>query len=390
MSLAFVGAVIRHIARIVFLFFALLLGPLSYAFSCLVSLYQTRSDLLSKPFAAQVTFLCADALLTSTVVTGIALWLFPGIRAHAESEKQGSNHARLILGVVLLLGVVASGFQAFTLSLTIFGGPSSGTITLAFLSYQDMMRELPVYAGLGFQLGIVGLLGLVSGIMLLMFNFRFELSRISTKPEPVGCVIGAVSGAFLFLISLVALVPAPACILGLVGSSAGSGASGITPSLIKVVTPGIEHQLLMLLGWFVIVMPATYLAAFGIGGLRPLGRHSEWLLLPFFPFFFISIVTLWPAFFHAISSAHLFGSPLVVLYPLLVNVPFLIFLTFFFKGQREHWLKLVPRRSFFRGVILPSLPITATFAIATSVFVIRDLLWQLLSGLHDDNLARFS
>ena len=88
-------------------------------------------------------------------------------------------------------------------------------------------------------------------------------------------------------------------------------------------------EALMILGWLAIVVPTTYLAAFGIGALRPLGRFSEWLLLPFFPFLFVSIVSLWPAFMEAIFKFHLFGNPVILLFPQLVPGPFLAYLTFF-------------------------------------------------------------
>jgi hypothetical protein len=43
---------------------------------------------------------------------------------------------------------------------------------------------------------------------------------------------------------------------------------------------------LLVLPWLVLVVPATYLAALGIGGLRPFGRHSEMDFTPVFPVLF--------------------------------------------------------------------------------------------------------
>jgi hypothetical protein len=82
------------------------------------------------------------------------------------------------------------------------------------------------------------------------------------------------------------------------------------------------------------------------------------------------------------------GNAVVQLYPLLVNVPFLIFLTLFFKGQTEQWMNRAPRPSYFRSVIVPSLPVTITFALASSIFVIRDVLWSIVSGPQNNNLAQ--
>jgi hypothetical protein len=166
------------------------------------------------------------------------------------------------------------------------------------------------------------------------------------------------------------------------------GPNWVNPSLLGQLMPGIQHQLLLVLAWFALVVPATYLASLGIGGLRPFGRHSEWMLLPFVPFFFVSMGTLWPVFYQLILKYSWFRNPPVVIYPLLANVPFLVVLTLFFKGQREQWINTTPRPSFFRGIIVPSLPVIVTLAVAGSVFVIRDLLWQLISGSKNGSLVQ--
>ena len=43
---------------------------------------------------------------------------------------------------------------------------------------------------------------------------------------------------------------------------------------------------------FLLQLPIAYLGALGIGALRPLGRWSEWLLLPFAPWLFITALPL--------------------------------------------------------------------------------------------------
>ena len=250
------------------------------------------------------------------------------------------------------------------------------------------MRAVPVNSGSWIPLGIIIFLGLVSGILLVSCNVRFSLSEVAARPEPAGCIVGAICSLILFFAALTALTPLFVSIFGLAGSASGSALTGLTPSLLSQLMPGIQHQFLLVLVWFALVVPATYLAALGIGGLRPFGRHSEWLLLPFVPFFFVSIGTLWPAFYQLIFKYGLFRSPLAGIYPLLTNVPFLVLLTLFFKGQREQWMNTMPRPSFVRGIIVPSLPVTVTLAVAGSIFVVRDLLWQLLAGSKNDNLVQ--
>ena len=384
-SLAYAGSAGRHIGRTLFLFFALLVGPVSFGVSCLL----LRSNWLSNPFVVQLSSISAEAFLTTTASTAIALWFFPGLHLATESKKGEILRPWLVLATVFLLGVLASGFQSLILPLTGFASLASGTTTLALLSYTEGMMAVPSFFGALIQLGIVGILGTLGGILLVAFNFRFELSQTSTTPrQPVGGSVSAISGLILLLIAVVAFGPILACILGIGSPVKGSAFTAAAPELLTRLTPGIEHQLFFVVAWFVLVLPVTYFGALGIGGIRPLGRHSEWLLAPFFPFFFISIATLWPAFFDFLSRAHAFGNQAVLIYPLLVNVAFLIFMTLYFKGQRERWISSGSPSSFFRAVVLPSIPVTATFAVATSVFVVRDALWQLISSAHNDNLAQ--
>ena len=322
MSLAFTGSVARHVARTVFLFFALLLGPLSYALCCTLFSFQIQPGMLGKPAGAWILILCEEALITTTIVAVIALWLFPGIQTSTESEKRGANLGRMVLAAVLLLGVLASGFQALVLSLVSFGGVTGSTKTLALLGYQGVIRAMPESSGAWFQFGFVAVLGLVGGILLVASNVRWAFSKTSARPEPVGCLVGAISGLMLFSTVLVAAFPIFAGIFGFIGPGGRPAVEGLTPQLITALTPGIQHQLLVVIAWFVLVVPATYLAALGVGGLRPFGRHSEWILLPFFPFFFVSIATLWSPFYYSIFKFHLLGNPAIQLYPLLTNVPF--------------------------------------------------------------------
>jgi len=387
-SLAFAGSVARHVARTVFLFFALSLGPLSYALCCTLFSLQVQPGTLEKPVGAWILTLCEEASITTAIVAAIALWLFPGIQASNEAEKRGTNLGRLVIATVLLLGVFASGFQAIVFSLVTFGGVTGSTKTLALLGYEGLVRAVPETSGAWFQFGFVAVLGLVGGILMVTSNVRWAFSKTSARPQSIGCVVGAFSGLILFCTVLIAAVPMFAGIFGFLGPGGRSAIEGLTPELMTKVTPGIQHQLLLVTAWFVVVVPATYLAALGVGGLRPFGRYSEWILLPFFPFFFISIATLWQPFYYSIFKFHLSGNAVVQLYPLLTNVPFLIFLTLFFKGQTEQWMNMTRRPSYFRSVIVPSLPVTMTFALASSLFVIRDVLWSILSMPQNNNLAQ--
>jgi hypothetical protein len=114
-------------------------------------------------------------------------------------------------------------------------------------------------------------------------------------------------------------------------------------------------------------IPIAYVAALGIGSLRPLGRHSEWLLLPFCPWLFVGMETLGVQGFQNLRQLSSLGTFSALVSPLALSVPGLVILTLFFKGRQDEWrdaqasgAKAVG--SFFRQLVLPSLPLAALLA----------------------------
>ncbi|WP_378784072.1 hypothetical protein ACFMQL_00425 [Nonomuraea fastidiosa] len=117
----------------------------------------------------------------------------------------------------------------------------------------------------------------------------------------------------------------------------------------------------------------AYLAALGIGGLRPLGRASEWLLLIFAPWLFVGSGPLSVANWHNARSLGLIDTFAALIPPLLVSVPALLVLTLLCKGLAER-----TDRDFFSGVFLPSLPMAGILTGAVTLVNAHDVLWPLL------------
>ncbi|HUR05875.1 MAG TPA: hypothetical protein VM347_25240, partial [Nonomuraea sp.] len=117
----------------------------------------------------------------------------------------------------------------------------------------------------------------------------------------------------------------------------------------------------------------AYLAALGIGGLRPLGRRSEWLLLAFAPWLFVGIGPLSVADWRTIRSMGLIDSFVALIQPILVSVPALLILTLLCKG-----LAARTDKDFLSGVVLPSLPMAGILALAVTLVNGQDLTWPLL------------
>jgi hypothetical protein len=117
----------------------------------------------------------------------------------------------------------------------------------------------------------------------------------------------------------------------------------------------------------------AYLAALGIGGLRPLGRHSEWLLLVFAPWLFAGTGIFGVANWQNVRDLGLIDTFFALFPPLLVSVPALLLLTLLCKGLAER-----TDRDFFSGVVLPSLPMAGVLAAAVALVNAQDVLWPLL------------
>jgi hypothetical protein len=377
---AFFSPLWRNLFRTFFLIPALLLGPLSFGSSCFLLSYEASTD-PSNSALAQVMVLVADGMLSFCVLSIVALWLFPATRNLGDPERSHSGKARVVLAVFLWLAVLASALQAFTVPYSItHGGLTNGTTTLAVQSFLFGFTDPSLQPAAKFGLimvSLTGLVGLVSGILLVTTNLQVYVAKDQATPKSLAGCVPLLAGSVSMLSAAVS------CLIlfaGIFWTTHGSGTLDLRLALAKadVIGSAVGTEIGMSLAWLAIVVPTTYLAAFGIGALRPLGRFSEWLLLPFFPFFFISIVSLWSPFYLAIFRFHLFANPVALLYPFLVSVPFLVYLTFFFKGQTNRWRNADPHPSFFQAVVLPSWPVTVTFALVSALFAARDSFWSFL------------
>ncbi|MEU8360544.1 hypothetical protein AB0C27_31495 [Nonomuraea sp. NPDC048882] len=129
----------------------------------------------------------------------------------------------------------------------------------------------------------------------------------------------------------------------------------------------------------VVSVGVAYLAALGIGGLRPLGRGSEWLLLAFAPWLFVGPGPLGVANWQNARNLGLIDSFPALIPPLLVSVPALLVLTLLCKGLSER-----SGGDFFGGVLLPSLPMAGILAGGVTLVNAHDLSWPLLVAQRAD------
>jgi hypothetical protein len=122
----------------------------------------------------------------------------------------------------------------------------------------------------------------------------------------------------------------------------------------------------------------AYLAALGIGALRPFGKRSELLLLPFSPWLFVTVAPLSLAAFQVIIAQNDY---LRLMPPISMSVPMLFVLTLFFKGQAAKWRAAGSGSgAFFTQLILPSLPLVLLLLAVGLLVGMKDPLWPLLVG----------
>ncbi|MEV5327910.1 hypothetical protein AB0K67_27570 [Nonomuraea sp. NPDC052634] len=187
-----------------------------------------------------------------------------------------------------------------------------------------------------------------------------EAGQKRTSPAPAGMAIGIAALAAAAVAAFLLTWP---WMDGALASRAGE--AGTLRTQINTWLPALVGAL--------VSVGVAYLAALGIGGLRPLGRASEWLLLIFAPWLFVGSGPLSVANWHNARSLGLIDTFAALIPPLLVSVPALLVLTLLCKGLAER-----TDRDFFSGVFLPSLPMAGILTGAVTLVNAHDVLWPLL------------
>jgi hypothetical protein len=129
----------------------------------------------------------------------------------------------------------------------------------------------------------------------------------------------------------------------------------------------LKNTLLPPLIAVLIQVPAAFLAALGIGALRPLGRWSELLLVPFLPWLFVTAGPLNITFFSDAGNGHDLNKFSTLIPRILLSVPALVLLTALCRGLAVRWraarIAGAPAgATFWRTVFVPALPMVLLLA----------------------------
>ncbi|TDE59310.1 sugar ABC transporter permease [Nonomuraea mesophila] len=328
------------------------------------------------------------AAATFGVVCSLAVTAFlPALRAPAGGRVMPGM---LAVGALVAIATVAVGLQTFAYGMVLTGGgPERSTETLASLQYHYAFRlaEPGAGAAVATLTGVIlGVLGIVATVIAVACRLRITLlpgtaagpRRTATPPaspsvraatEGPGAAAVAVGVTALVVVVAVALVCAWPWIDGLL-TSPGTEAGGLRTQ-VNTWVPAVAGAL--------VSVGVAYLAALGIGGLRPLGAMSEWLLLAFAPWLFAGPGVLAVANWQNVRSLGLMDTFAALVPPLLVSVPALLVLTLLCKGLAER-----AGGDFFGGVFLPSLPMAGILAGAVTLVNAQGLLWPQLVARQPD------
>jgi hypothetical protein len=299
------------------------------------------------------------------LLCGLALLVFlPLLRGRARGRPV--TPALVAVGSIVVLAGAAVALQAFTVSMTL--SPRTTLAALEFrmaFFYADLGGGAAVATLTGLMLGV---LGVAATVIAVRTGLRIELGpgddAAPKRPDAGGrLVIGALALVVVLIVGIVCSWPWLSALFS------SEHTSPLRPSTARVL---LNTWVPPVLGAIVSVGTA-FLAALGIGGLRPLGRRSEWLLLAFAPWLFVGVTPLSVAGFDNARHLHLINRFIGLVPPLLLSVPSLLVLTLFFRSRAAKWR--AGGAGFFPQVVVPALPLAALMGGMTVLFGAHGALW---------------
>ncbi len=352
--------------------------------------------MLADPTRAPGTVLLIDGLITAGLACGLGLLFYLAALRTPVAQEGGVRHARsalLLCWITGLLATVALTLQSFTLSYGLTnGGPARSTTTLALLQYTQSFQFFRMGLGAAtasITLAVCALLGFIVGLVVLFSRARLVLRPWREPSRSTNRGLGIIALAIAILISIIVggfgLLPLVWSLLHASGSANGLSEVLEQTPLARMLVNTYAPAMVLL----AVQVPITYLGALGIGAVRPLGRWSEILLLPFSLWLFVTPMPLSITFYMNLAQAEQLNTIQALVPPITLNIPALFLLTLFFKGQHGKWREATASGgsaagTFFTTMLLPSLPLTFLFACATLLLATRDLFWPLLTSVSSE------
>jgi hypothetical protein len=363
----------------------LLTLPLTFFAPALIVLASSDMRWMWNRNAPEQTFLLIDALAALAVSCGVGLIVYLAVLHHREATEQSWKPylgTLVALWLVGQLAVAAYALQSFTpLSFGLFPSTTKNLTNLLYRAF-GVLNTGSAFALSIVIFSVVALFGVIATLILIISRLQLEYSSPAESPNLpknrlttiLGWVAIAIGGVAVFLTIVLPLL------ISLTGMFSWVGAtSARAVSLPQVWVNTILPPLVVV---FFIQLPVAYICAFGIGAIRPLGRWSEWLLLPFSPWLFVTSLPVAVMRFQNMREADQLDSLLALTPPLLLSVPILVVLTLFFKGQTVNWRShpdgTSTLRAAFKQLILPSLPLALFLGSLSFLASTQDLFLSML------------
>ncbi|MEU5992950.1 hypothetical protein ABZ806_28625, partial [Spirillospora sp. NPDC047418] len=379
------GRVLMSVPLVVF-------SPVAFSAAWLVGMpdggLETAFGELSDPGSARVAVVAISGLTTFGAVCGLALLGYLAVLRDRGPARW--VRPALAVGAIAALATFAVSLQTFSSVYTLTrGGPGRSTQTLSLFQFSVSFVSLSLGHGaaLATVTGLIlGVLGIAATLVAITTALRIDLVPADPAGRPVGPGRIVIAAAALLAVLAVVLVGAWPWLSVLFSSQGPRGAASPADGRTYLNT-----WVPPLLGALVSV-GAAFLGALGIGGLRPLGRRSEWLLLPFAPWLFVGIGPLSISGFENARSLDLIDTFGSLIPPTLISVPALVVLTLFCRGRAAVWQAQVAAGApaaggFLRIVAVPALPLAVLLGGATVLINAQELLWPLLVGTSRDTMT---
>lgn len=382
-ALSWAGAWARWTARIVLSLTIVVFSPVALAIAWQRE-FRDDPTRLSAFDLAGGTVRTATSMMTVGVVLAIGLMIFlPVFRA--REQRRPMWPALFTTAGVVVLAMAAIGLQQFTVPLVLTKfGPNDVTSTPVGLLYLSSFRDMRLGAGAAVAtilLVILAVLGIAAMLVLVLTRLRVSLLPLRKPPSdarratnPGAIVLAALVLAAVLTAIVLTTLPWLDALSGTETPPAGTNGRTWGPAITGALTS----------------VGVAYLAALGISGLRPLGRHSEWLLMAFAPWLFVGLAPLSIEFFKSAQEDGSLNTEDALGPQILVSLVSMVIIAVLCRGQSEQWQRQVaagaPAGNAFVGtVVLPTLPLAGLLFVVNVFITAQDLLWPLLVSSTQDN-----
>jgi MFS family permease len=310
------------------------------------------------------------------LVCGVGVTLYLAA-LRAREPGRSLRPAVVAVGGLATVAVIAASLQVYAHPMLLSGDRAITPIVAQFETAFVDFRVGPAAAQATLLLGVLAVLGLLATAVVILTGLRIEVDPVSRwlEEEPAGwrsrsaATVGGLGTAGVLVVTGYGLWP---WLTRLGGGSAPAGVSA-TSVLANTWLPPLVST--------VVGVGVALLAGFGIGALRPLGRWSEVLLLPFAPWLFVGLGPLSLAGIDRVRAAGQLNTFAGLIPPTWLAIPALVIFAALFRGLAANTPRAGP------GLVRPALPMVVLLFGATLLVRAQDLSWSYVVAADAEHLT---